>query len=68
MLCGLESQSDIGSYDNDRFACKIDMFHRGYLPPLLLDVLEETDSSHDFEHNVEGDFTRCPALVLDSPS
>jgi len=51
VLCSLKAQSDVGSNDNDSLACKIDVFHRGYLPPLVLDVLEKTDSSHDIGCN-----------------
>jgi hypothetical protein len=60
VFCCLEAQSDIGSNDNDGLACKVDVFHRGCLPPLVLDVLEKTDSSHDIGHN------RHNALVLAS--
>ena len=58
MLCCLKAQSNIGSDDNDGLACKIDVFHRGYLPPLILEVLEKTESSHDIGHKVQSDFTR----------
>lgn len=46
MLCGLETQSDISPYDNDGLAGEIDVFCRGYLPPLILDAFENTESSH----------------------
>ncbi len=62
MFCCLEPQSDIGPYDNDGLACKVDMFHRGYLPPLVLDELEKTGLFHDFGHNVEGDLPDVLAL------
>ncbi len=46
VLCSFEAQSDIGSYDDDGLACEVDVLYRGYLPPLTLDVLENTESSH----------------------
>jgi hypothetical protein len=59
VFCSLEAQSDIGSNDNDGLACKIDMFHRGYLPPLILNEFEKPNSSHDIERSVKGNFTKC---------
>jgi hypothetical protein len=44
----------IGSNDNDGLACKIDMFHRGYLPPLILNEFEKPNSSHDIRRSVKG--------------
>jgi hypothetical protein len=53
VLCCLKAQSDIGSNDNDGLACEIDVFHWGYLPPLVFDVLEKTESSHDIRSDVD---------------
>ena len=60
VLCCLKAQSNICSDDDDCLACKIDVFHWGYLPPQILDVLEKIDSSHDIEHEVQSDFAKCP--------
>jgi hypothetical protein len=64
VLCSLEAQSDIGPYDNDGLACEIEMFHWGYLPPLILNEFEKTNSPHDIRRNVKGNFTKC--LTFDS--
>ena len=50
VFCCLKAQSDVGSNDNDGLACKVGVFHWGYPPPLVLDVLEKTESSHDIGH------------------
>jgi hypothetical protein len=71
MLCSLEAQSNIGPYDNDGLARKVDVFHWGYLPPLILKKFEETNSSHDIRRSVKGNFTRClwlPDILQSVPS
>jgi hypothetical protein len=53
MLRGLESQSNIGPYNNNGLACKIDVFHWGYLPPLILDEVEKGELSHDIRRRTQ---------------
>ena len=53
MFCGLKAQSNIGPYNDDGLACKVNMFYRVWLPPLVLDVFEDTELSHDIGHSVK---------------
>lgn len=60
VLCGLKAQTNIGPYEDDSLACKVNGFY-WYLPPLLSDEVEKTEFCHDVGQSVTlgvtGDFT-----------